>query len=36
MQMAVQRAHRLLFSVAVQAILNSPRLDPSAIGYIHS
>lgn len=36
LQMAVQRAHRLLFSVAVQAVLNSPRLDPSAIGHIHS
>jgi hypothetical protein len=36
LQMAVQRAHRLLFSVAVQAVLNSPRLDSSAIGHINS
>jgi hypothetical protein len=36
LQMAVQRAHRLLFSIAVQTVLSSPRLNSSAVGHIHS
>jgi hypothetical protein len=34
LQMAIQRAHRLLFSVAVQAVLKPARHNPSATGYV--
>jgi hypothetical protein len=36
LQIALQRAHRLLFSVAVQAVLKPARHDPSATGYVAS